>query len=451
MHKRKRISGIRISYIFLPTIIAIVIIHILIILCTVFIDSNTEKLSNESDRTTKSINEITSIISYSSKLSDTAASFIYTPTIPAGPEQGQINTGPLYAYFEEIADKSKRPDNVATKILSYNLPRDVQNLVDTSINNLKVVLKNQQHAFNLINNCVALPESIFSEIGEYELTDAEKAYTLDEAKVAAFNLLFSQEYSIAKRDIANNVTEAKNLIISDSAHVQKAYNDKISILKIWLWVFISLILTVTVVFIILLLTLLVFPLLKSARKIYENTPLGENNKLYETNLLAKAYNNLLDKHKEFAVELRTVAEQDSLTGLPNRYSYNEFLKRKAPMNTRCCAFLFDINRLKYTNDTFGHSAGDVLIKKSSMAIKESFQDEKNVFRIGGDEFVVVLHNIDIKEVDEYLEDFKAAEKAYDVSVAVGYSYTYDISKIGYEKLISEADTLMYENKRKSRE
>lgn len=450
MKKRQRISGIRISYIFLPTIIIIGIIHILIIICTLFINSNTKKLSDESQKTTNCIDDITVMLSYTSKLSDTIGTFIYTPVIPAGPNQGQLNTGPLNAYYSEIADTDKGPNAFTAKIRTYHLAYKEQVLIDDSINCLKRLIEYQNHAMRLINDKVALPENVLARIGEYELTDAEKAYTLEEAKTAALNILFSQEYSLENRDFVSKINEAQKLIVQSSNEVQQSYNNKISVQKILLWVFISSILVVTVLFIVLLLYLLVIPLIKSTRKIYANERLGENNTLYETNLLAKAYNSLLDRHIEFEVELRNVAERDSLTGLPNRYSYNEFLKKPASPNTSCCAFLFDINRLKYTNDTFGHSAGDVLIKKASLAIIECFQDGDNCYRIGGDEFVAILNNIERKEIDEYVADFHAAEEKYDVSVAMGFAYTTNVAKQGYEKLISEADTLMYENKRGAR-
>ena len=111
--------------------------------------------------------------------------------------------------------------------------------------------------------------------------------------------------------------------------------------------------------------------------------------------------------------------------------------------------MLDINNLKYVNDTFGHDKGDELIKNSSLAIKETFMtyDKKNCYRLGGDEFIAILDNINEDEIDGYIKTFLEKQKLYDVSVAIGYAYTADISKVGYETLMIEADKRMYEHKK----
>ena len=174
--------------------------------------------------------------------------------------------------------------------------------------------------------------------------------------------------------------------------------------------------------------------------------MDEVGSLYEANHLAQAYNSLLDRHQELEDELRRTAEMDSLTDMPNRYCYHEFLKNVEITNSPACVFLFDINDLKYTNDTFGHAQGDELIKRASQCIKECFryEEKRNCYRIGGDEFVAIIdEKIDPKE---YVIKFNEAMKNHDVSVAIGYAYTDDVSKIGYEKLFMIADTEMYKNK-----
>ena len=126
----------------------------------------------------------------------------------------------------------------------------------------------------------------------------------------------------------------------------------------------------------------------------------------------------------------------------------EFLKNQILDGRSVCVFLFDINNLKYVNDTFGHNKGDELIKSASECIKECFLDEekKNCYRIGGDEFVAILDNIYEEDIEKLLTRFKVQQEVKNVSIAVGYSYSKNVLSIGYEKLIIDADTKMYENK-----
>ena len=66
--------------------------------------------------------------------------------------------------------------------------------------------------------------------------------------------------------------------------------------------------------------------------------------------------------------LRTAAETDALTGLPNRYGFEQYLLESGQSGYAMAVFLFDINYLKTTNDTKGHAAGDDLIRSAAECI-----------------------------------------------------------------------------------
>ncbi len=81
---------------------------------------------------------------------------------------------------------------------------------------------------------------------------------------------------------------------------------------------------------------------------------------------------------------------DVLTGLNNRRAYENCLVGISPESDVCAVFC-DVNSLKTVNDTMGHEEGDKLIKKMADILREVFS-EKEIFRISGDEFVVILQN-----------------------------------------------------------
>ncbi len=91
-------------------------------------------------------------------------------------------------------------------------------------------------------------------------------------------------------------------------------------------------------------------------------------------------------------QLKGLATTDSLTGLENRLSFDAMLKRIGSEygdESDWTMLMIDVNGLKYTNDTFGHQAGDALIIAAAKAITEAFGAAGHCFRIGGDEFVVL--------------------------------------------------------------
>lgn len=105
--------------------------------------------------------------------------------------------------------------------------------------------------------------------------------------------------------------------------------------------------------------------------------------------------------KRTEVELRTLAYHDALTGLANRRKFREALEQ-ALSEAHCTGFkvgvlLIDLDRFKYVNDSFGHAFGDELLKAMVSHILPCVRDSDVVARMGGDEFVVLLPNIQYED------------------------------------------------------
>lgn len=144
--------------------------------------------------------------------------------------------------------------------------------------------------------------------------------------------------------------------------------------------------------------------------------------------------------------LERLSSTDLLTGLYNRNKLNAFMNEIAESEDAPTALLFlDINGLKRVNDKEGHISGDHLIKRAANTLISVFT-ENDIFRVGGDEFVVVLRNYDEKQVHEFIDKLQRKAKKNDVSFALGYAMTNTSKDI--EELLKEADARMYEDKRK---
>jgi diguanylate cyclase (GGDEF)-like protein len=139
--------------------------------------------------------------------------------------------------------------------------------------------------------------------------------------------------------------------------------------------------------------------------------------------------------------LRIKANSDFLTGFYNRFYLIEIHHLFANKINIGVTFL-DINNLKLTNDTYGHSAGDGRIIKVAQMIRQHYKDSL-AFRIGGDEFIIVTEG---RSKEEFMQISELAKAHFeeDNNAAIGYKY-YD--KIEDLKIcIDECDALMYEEK-----
>ncbi|MBP3569328.1 MAG: diguanylate cyclase [Lachnospiraceae bacterium] len=158
----------------------------------------------------------------------------------------------------------------------------------------------------------------------------------------------------------------------------------------------------------------------------------------------------------------SVAYTDVMTGARNKTAYedeveeiNQEIREK---RAKFALVMFDINNLKPTNDTYGHDEGDKLIIVSVALMQKVFGKE-NVFRIGGDEFAVLLRHAEadmyqqkMKEFSNGLDSLNAEENFVwgDIKIARGAT-VYDFKEDAvYGDVFRRADALMYENKKKQK-
>ena len=157
---------------------------------------------------------------------------------------------------------------------------------------------------------------------------------------------------------------------------------------------------------------------------------------------------LLEKELADATESST---KDALTGVRNRMAYERAekqLNREIAAGTAApFAYAFcDINDLKHVNDTYGHERGDELIRNACRLICDTFK-HSTVFRIGGDEFAVLLHGADYEHRDELPAKLARSEDYGNASVACGMAVFDPAADRDLLSVFKRADTKMYEKKR----
>ncbi len=140
-------------------------------------------------------------------------------------------------------------------------------------------------------------------------------------------------------------------------------------------------------------------------------------------------------------EMMYLGSHDSLTGLGNRYALNQALLLLSDVSTSVGVCYSDINGLKAINDEFGHEAGDKLIKDTADIFASVFK-KKYCYRVGGDEFIVIIPEIE-KDIFETLID-KLQTKLKKISVSIGYVWSNDSKNL--KEVVRAADQAMYGSK-----
>lgn len=179
---------------------------------------------------------------------------------------------------------------------------------------------------------------------------------------------------------------------------------------------------------------------------------------YMNNLIATTRE--LTETKQQANEMQELVNKDDLTGIRNKNAYDNEIRRMewqiADGNTEFGIAMIDLNFLKRINDTYGHEQGNIAIKILCRVVCNTF-GHSPVFRIGGDEFAVILEKSDYQQVDALIEKFNheidelsgdtSKEPWERISAALGYAAFDARTDSSVANVIKRADTAMYARKK----
>lgn len=171
----------------------------------------------------------------------------------------------------------------------------------------------------------------------------------------------------------------------------------------------------------------------------------------------------ITERKDFEEKINLMAHYDSLTGLPNRAllekKLSESIADSTKNNLRGAILILDLDNFKSVNDTFGHSAGDELLK-SVAKILNSFQNNTTIIsRFGGDEFVIMIHDIKsdeeiIKFTQKILKSINRTwlikEREFYITVSIGVVFYPDMN-CSVQSILSNADCAMYTVKKSGKD
>ncbi len=184
----------------------------------------------------------------------------------------------------------------------------------------------------------------------------------------------------------------------------------------------------------------------------------------EVGILTGAFEQLVEHLRIYINDLNSRAYQDALTGVKNKGAYNVSARMlndtiRLSRNSKFALVMLDCNNLKKINDHYGHEKGDLYLKTACDLICRVFTHSP-VFRMGGDEFAVILQKDDyearndlLKRFDIYADQINedAREPWEEVHIAKGIAVYDPKQDMSVEAVLQRADERMYTDKKRSKE
>ena len=138
-----------------------------------------------------------------------------------------------------------------------------------------------------------------------------------------------------------------------------------------------------------------------------------------------------------------LTEKDALTGLLNRQSF--YAATSNDTKDLNALISIDMNGLKAINDLEGHVAGDKALVTLSLCFLKAATSKTSVYRVGGDEFVMVCRKVSEEEVQKLIERIRSKISETKYYCAIGYSYSSSGDK-DIDTMLKESDEMMYKDK-----
>lgn len=179
----------------------------------------------------------------------------------------------------------------------------------------------------------------------------------------------------------------------------------------------------------------------------------------DSDSLMRSIRYAIERHRLLA-ELHALSLRDDLTGLNNRRGFFTLSEQQLKLAKRdkkdLLIVVIDVNDFKKINDAFGHETGDTALAETAQILRETFRGSDVIGRIGGDEFAICIIENDMFNSEILTDRLQEILKEHDERKARPYilSLSVGIARCSYESsrpleaLVSEADKLMYEQKKK---
>ncbi len=282
---------------------------------------------------------------------------------------------------------------------------------------------------------------------------ALQALTSEEKKEKAQELVFGERYMTVKDEIQQSTARSQELI---AGQTQNALDEASRQMRRLLTI--QTILTIVMLAVVLVMVVFISaqvrkPLTRMVRLMKAKQtvpPVGAE----ELRFVSRTYNEIFEEHQKTTERLTYEAMHDGLTGLLNRNAY-ELLLMDTDLD-HAALLIADVDDFKSINDRYGHDVGDKILKRVASVLQHSFRSVDQIYRIGGDEFVIIMTRANstmrqlvldkISHANQVLQ--QGAEDIPPTSLSVGVAFCDRENPQG--DLLKDADTALYRVKQSGR-
>lgn len=353
----------------------------------------------------------------------------------------------LEKYFEE-AEHTRRRDTALDTLREYLSDTDAYRELSEALDWSNALMEREYYAMRLVLEAKGTsPEELPAVLRHTELEPQDQGLSTQELMERARATVFDDTYSDYKSEVMDHVSRCLDTLISEM-HQRQVESTGFHLKSLnWQYLLIALLLVIVLVIVVLTAVLVVRPLQKSVGLIQSHQPMPVTG-AYELRVFADAYNTIIEKNRASQDQLSYEAAHDPLTGLLNRGVF-EKMRENFAEDRDTALLLIDVDHFKEINDTYGHDAGDMVLKKLAGILISCFRSEDSICRIGGDEFAVVMVHAGtalrelvenkVRHANEQLQDSSDGVPSASLSVGVAFGDRPNPT----EDLYRDADAALY--------
>ena len=292
-------------------------------------------------------------------------------------------------FFEEI-HVTKRRENALNSLGAEISGTEAYRYLENAMSLSNELVTIEYYAIRLVVEAKGYDLSAYpDELRLVDLKAEDLALTEEEQLDKAADLIFNDLYQDYKDGISDNVALCLESLIEETRTRQMESTERLHKLLIQENVLIVALLVLVFATFLMNILLVIRPLEKNVDWIEQQKMLPMKGSR-EIQFFAKTYNHMYGEIQRNQAQLSYDATHDALTGLFNRGVFERVREQHSEENI--ALILIDVDKFKTINDTYGHDAGDKILRKAAGLISGSFRSEDYVCRIGGDEFAVVMEN-----------------------------------------------------------
>ncbi len=360
------------------------------------------------------------------------------------------------AYFTE-AEVTQRRDQALLSMKDHAGEEDTVSLelLSQALDTSNALMELEIHAMKLAAVSAGVDMSVLpTRLQTWSLTEEELGYSSREKLTAAYQLVFGSEYQHMKKETNEKLSSVTTNVISSCSMRQLESESRVRSALIRQSVYTALIVGLVIMAYMMIAMLILRPI-----RVYINC-MKNNHALditgaYEFKYLAITYNNVFKIAQANQNMLRYKAETDALTGLLNREAFEQLKLRFQDAPQPLTLMLIDVDVFKSINDNYGHETGDRALIRTANLLRENFRAQDHVLRIGGDEFAILLEDIQadrteiirdkVERINWTLQHPQNDLPRFSLSVGVAFS------EQGYnDELFRQADQALYQTKENGR-